>query len=97
MSGRRQRADWQVTLRIWRFIKVIDFCMRWPWAAAAAAYRTLLEEQGCVVLSEKKNFKKKQTAFVFRAPRNIVREDLEEALEEQVSPELKGAVDWETN
>ena len=66
-------------------------------ATAATAYRVILEKQGCTVLSEKKNFVKKQTAFVFRAPRNIDREDLEEAFEEHVSPELKGAVDWETS
>jgi hypothetical protein len=63
--------------------------------AAAAAYRALLEEQGCAVLSEKKNFVKKQTSFVFRAPRRVTREDLENVFEERVADDLRGAVDWE--
>lgn len=66
-------------------------------ATAADAYRVLLEKHGCAILSEKKNFVKKQAAFVFRAPRNTDREDLEVAFEEHVSPELKGALDWEAS
>ncbi|MFQ5536643.1 MAG: hypothetical protein ACE5GJ_04250 [Gemmatimonadota bacterium] len=64
---------------------------------AAGAYRALVEELGCVVLSEKKNFKKKQTALVFRAPRQLKLEDLEQAFEEGIPPELAGAVDWEAS
>jgi len=64
--------------------------------AAAGAYHTLVEELGCVVLSEKKNFKKKQTALVFRAPRHLDLEDLERAFDERIPAELAGAVDWET-
>jgi len=63
---------------------------------AAGAYRALVEDLGCVVLSEKKNFKRKQTAFVFRAPRQLELEYLEQAFEERIPAELAGAVDWET-
>jgi hypothetical protein len=62
---------------------------------AAQAYRQTLEEYGCKVLSEKKNFTKGQAAFVFRAPAGAGREDVEEIFQE-VPANLQGAVDWES-
>ena len=64
---------------------------------SAAAYRHLLEQQGCRILKEKKNFVKNQVAFVFRAPRGLDREDLEQLFEEGISSELKGAADWQSS
>ena len=66
-------------------------------AKSAAAYRHLFNEQGCRILNEKKNFVKHQVVFVFRAPRGIDREDLDQLFEEGISPELKGAVDWQSS
>lgn len=64
---------------------------------SAGAYRHLLDEQGCRILNEKKNFVKHQASFVFRAPRGIDREDLEQIFEESIPSELKGAADWQSS
>jgi hypothetical protein len=63
---------------------------------AAQAYQAILLEEDCRVVGEKKNFVKGQVAFVFHAPSWVTREDLEEVLEERISDELRGALDWET-
>ncbi len=43
---------------------------------SAAAYRKILDDEGCRILNEKKNFLKHTVRFTFRAPRGIDREDL---------------------
>lgn len=63
---------------------------------AAEIYRSVLEQQGGRVLSEKKNFAKAEVAFVFRAPHRVERADLEHLFEIEVPEEMQGAVDWET-
>ncbi len=63
---------------------------------AAEIYRSVLEQQGSRVLSEKKNFAKAEVAFVFRAPYRVQRDDLEHLFEIEVPEEMQGAVDWET-
>lgn len=64
-------------------------------AAAAAEYRSVLEAEGCRILSEKKNADKGRVRFIFRSGRKVPRSRLEEALESGVKPERKGSMDWE--
>ncbi len=63
---------------------------------AAEIYRSVLEQQGSRVLSEKKNFGKSEVAFVFRTPYRVERDDLEHLFEIEVPETMQGAVDWET-
>jgi hypothetical protein len=62
---------------------------------AAAAYRKVLEQKGCLIMSEKKNPGKARVTFIFRGARNVSHRDLEDALEQQVDKSLRGYVDWE--
>jgi len=64
-------------------------------SAAAAAYRNVLEQQGCRIVSEKKSPLKERITFVFRSAASERRSRLEEMLETQIDSALKGAVDWE--
>lgn len=64
-------------------------------AAAAIEYRRVLEEDGCHVLSEKKDPAKRRVTFMFRAGGNRERGYLEQLLESKIDPSLKGAVNWE--
>lgn len=63
-------------------------------AAAAAAYRSLLEREGCRVLSEKKDPEKRRITLMFRAKTARQRRELE-ALLDGIDAPLKGSVDWE--
>ena len=65
-------------------------------AQAADAYREVLVENGLSVMSEKKNFLKKQVAFVFRAAESLGPDDLEQLFKD-IPPKLQGAVDWESS
>jgi hypothetical protein len=62
--------------------------------AAAGAYRSVIEQQGCRVLSERKSPGKGRATFIFQAPHAVTRQSLEN-LFEKLDPMLKGAVDWE--
>jgi len=62
---------------------------------AAAAYRRVLEQQGCRIMSEKKNPGKARVTFIFRGARNVSHQDLEHSLENQVDESLRGYLDWE--
>ncbi|PZO48630.1 MAG: hypothetical protein DCF16_15950 [Alphaproteobacteria bacterium] len=62
---------------------------------AADAYRRVLTEQNCKVISEDKSFSKSRVDFVFRLPRNLTQEALHTALCAQVPPEIRGELDWE--
>jgi hypothetical protein len=62
---------------------------------AAAAYRKVLEQQGCHIMSEKKNPEKARVTFIFRGARNVSHWVLEESLENQVDESLRGYLDWE--
>lgn len=64
-------------------------------AAAAVAYRQLLEQEGCSIMSEKKNPAKERLTFIFRTADAVTRDQLQELFETKIEPELKGAVDWE--
>ena len=64
-------------------------------AEAAAAYREVLRQQGCHILSEKKNPEKKRISFIFRTSPKVRRHQLEDALETKIDARLKGSIDWE--
>lgn len=64
-------------------------------AESAAAYRALLEEHGCNIVSERKNPGKKRAVFVFQSPDNDARLRLEKLLETSIDESLAGSVDWE--
>ncbi len=64
---------------------------------SAAAYRKILDDEGCRILNEKKNFVKHTVRFTFRAPRGIDREDLEQLFEDSIPPELKGSAEWQSS
>jgi hypothetical protein len=64
-------------------------------AEAAAAYRSLLQHNGCRIMSEKKNPAKERITFIFKAPAKATRATLEELIETNIDPSLRGAVDWE--
>jgi hypothetical protein len=64
-------------------------------AEAAAAYRELLEQQGCRVMNEKKNPAKQKVTFVFQTVRAATRDHLEEILDTKIDASLRGAIDWE--
>lgn len=64
-------------------------------AAAAVAYRRLLEERGCRVVSEKKSPGKQRVVLIFHCPHRVRRQDLEEAFETGIDASLQGSVDWE--
>jgi hypothetical protein len=65
-------------------------------ADTAAAYRGVLEEQGCRVMSERKSPGKQRVVFIFHAPQRVTRQRLEERLD-KLDPSLKGAIDWEVD
>jgi hypothetical protein len=64
-------------------------------AEAALAYRGLLEQQGCRIISEKKNPAKERVSFIFRTSPDTTRSQLEDSLETQINASLKGSLDWE--
>ncbi|GEM_PF-495763 len=64
-------------------------------AEAAAAYRSLLEKQGCRIMREKKNPKKDRVTFIFRTAARETRSHLEELFEANIDASLQGAIDWE--
>jgi hypothetical protein len=64
---------------------------------SAAAYRTLLEQRGCRIISEKKNPGKERITFIFQKARHMSRHRLEDALETGIDPALKGTVDWQVD
>ena len=66
-------------------------------AAAAAAYRVLLEQQGCRVRGEKKDPGKGSATFIFHGVRHVTREHLEDLLETKIDASLKGSIDWEVD
>jgi hypothetical protein len=62
---------------------------------AADAYRTLLANAGCKIVSERKSFSKRRVEFVFRTPHTTTRERLHAELALLTPAELRGEVDWE--
>ena len=64
-------------------------------AEAAAAYRALLEQEDCRIVSEKKNPAKKRVIFIFRSSKHVTHHYLQNLLETQIDESLKGSVNWE--
>ena len=62
---------------------------------ASVAYREALEQQGCRILSEKKNPAKERVSLIFRASPDVTRRQLEDHFESQIDESLKGSLDWE--
>jgi hypothetical protein len=62
---------------------------------AAAAYREVLEQQGCRIMSEKKNPRIGRVTFIFHSTRHVTRHHLEELLEAKIDESLTGSLDWE--
>ena len=63
--------------------------------AAAAAYRTVLEQHGCNIMSEKKNPEKSRITFIFRSASGVTLEALEKQFDQDVDGSLRGSLDWE--
>ena len=64
-------------------------------AESAASYRRMFEQHGCRVMSEKKNPGKQRVTFIFQCAQNITLDRLQELVETELEPELRGTVDWE--
>jgi hypothetical protein len=62
---------------------------------AAAAYRAVLAELKCTLISENKSFSKSRIDYVFRAPRASTQASLHQALCDGVPPDVRGEIDWE--
>jgi hypothetical protein len=62
---------------------------------AAAAYRELLEQQGCRIVSEKKNPPKERVTFIFQSSHDVHPEHLSGLFDSKIDPDLRGTVDWE--
>lgn len=62
---------------------------------SAAAYRAVLAELGCTVISEDKSFSKSKIEYVFRAPRKSTQAGLHEAFCTRVPEDVRGEIDWE--
>jgi len=65
--------------------------------ASAAAYRKLLEQNGCRVIAERKNPVKQRFTLLVSGPQNAGRAELESIVEAGVAGPLKGAVDWQAD
>jgi hypothetical protein len=64
-------------------------------ADSAAAYREVLEQQGCRIISEKKQPNRQRVTIIFHNPRHVTREYLDDLLESRIDASLKGFLDWE--
>ena len=62
---------------------------------AAAVYGEVLRQQGCHILSEKKNPEKERVSFIFRTSPKVTRHQLEDLFETRVDASLRGSLDWE--
>ncbi|MBT8048572.1 MAG: hypothetical protein HKN57_13585 [Xanthomonadales bacterium] len=63
--------------------------------ASAAAYRSVLEQQRCIIMSEKKNPEKSRITFIFRSNGNATLQALEKQFDTDIDSSLQGALDWE--
>lgn len=66
-------------------------------AESALAYRALLEQHGCRILSERKNPGKQKVTLVFQSTQKLKQPHLEALLDTRIDAPLKGAVDWEVD
>jgi hypothetical protein len=61
---------------------------------AIMAYRSVLKQQGCLILSERENYEKARVTFFLRCPRRASRTDLEKLLNSKIDKPLAGSVYW---
>jgi hypothetical protein len=61
---------------------------------AIMAYRVLLEQQGCDILSEKENRGKSRVTFVLKCPRRSSRSSVEELLRTKINKTLADSINW---
>lgn len=61
---------------------------------ASEAYRSVLADMKCAIISEHKSFSKSRLDYVFRAPRISTQAGLHAALCERVPAEVRGEIDW---
>ncbi len=64
-------------------------------AAAALAYRQVLEGENFRIISEKKYPEKGRIRFIFRSPKSDMNVHLEAMFDEKIESGLRGFVDWE--
>lgn len=64
-------------------------------ADSAAAYRVVLEQEGCRIMNEKKNPEKGRVTFIFRGASDVSHNQIEKSLETNVDRSLQGFRDWE--
>ncbi len=64
-------------------------------AESAACYRELLEQNGCRVLSVKKNPDRQRVIFIVQGAAQVSFDQLQVLLDTEIDPQLKGSVDWE--
>ena len=62
---------------------------------SVAAYRAVLEGNGCKIIGEKKRPGAGRAQFIFRPGNNLSQREIQELLETRIDPELRGLVDWE--
>lgn len=62
---------------------------------AAEAYRRVLGELNCTLISESKSFGKCRIEYVFRAPRTSTQAALHQALCERIAEDVRGEIDWQ--
>jgi hypothetical protein len=62
---------------------------------ASDAYRAVLAQIGCKIITEDRSFNKSRVTFVLRAPRSKTQSQLTAALCEQVPADVRGEIDWE--
>ena len=64
-------------------------------AEAAVAYRSVLLQQGCRILHEKKNPEKGRVSFIFSFLSGTSRGRIAEVLEAKIDASLKGSLNWD--
>ncbi len=62
---------------------------------ASVAYRAVLAELKCKLISENRSFSKGRIEYVFRAPRDSTHAALHAALCERVPTDVRGEIDWQ--
>lgn len=66
-------------------------------AEAAGLYTRLLSDNGCKVITTRRNYSKKEVSIVFRAPRRVSQESLENVIERELPRSMRVAIDWQVN
>ncbi|MEE4175814.1 MAG: hypothetical protein V2I57_16335 [Xanthomonadales bacterium] len=62
---------------------------------AVEAYRRALEDSGCKIIGERKRPNSGRLKFTFRADGRDSQDQIQQALDQRIDPELRGLVDWE--